>query len=184
MTVSTLETYGDRKTSSIFHYHDLRTFSPLSISAQRASFITGTKVSSMKLSFKSRAQRSFKPMAITFRIGSIVRFRFHDWSLQGKVCFGGYRSGKYCQGFSVRRIHITPLNTSAIISRSSRTSLCIRLFTIAWVLTVILLLIIGLRNLWFPPVTICMELCTWVSVSLDVDGITCCNGGTCQNHVC
>jgi hypothetical protein len=66
----------------------------------------------MKHSFKSRPPRSFKSFATAFRIDSIVPLRTHDWNRRWQVWYGGYRSGRSCQGAPVRRIHKIPLSTS------------------------------------------------------------------------
>jgi hypothetical protein len=112
MPVSTLEAYGDRKTSAVCNCHDLPPFAPLRISNPWAPFFAGTKVPSMIYSFKSKSPRSFKSLAVAFGVDPIVPFRTHDWNRRWQVWYGEYRSGRYCQGAPVRRIHKIPLSTS------------------------------------------------------------------------
>jgi len=112
MRASTCDAYGERKTSAVCHCHDLRTFAPLGLSHPWPPFLATTKVPSMKHSLRSRSPRSLRSWASSWRMRSMTPSATHFWKRRWQVWYGGYRSGRSCQGAPVRRIHSAPLSTS------------------------------------------------------------------------
>ena len=112
MRASTCDAYGDRKTSAVCHCHDLRTFAPLGLSHPKAPFFAITKVPSMKHSWRSRPPRSLRSWASARKIVSITLIPTQRWYRRWQVWYGGYRSGRSCQGAPVLSIQSTPFSTS------------------------------------------------------------------------
>lgn len=111
MRTSTCCAYGDRKTSTVCHCHEFRTFAPLGLSHLSPPFLAPTKVPSIKPSLTSIPPRSYRSCAKPCRSCSITPNRTHRWKRRWQVVWGGYRSGKSCHCAPVRRIHKTPFNT-------------------------------------------------------------------------
>jgi hypothetical protein len=111
MRASTCDAYGERKTSAVCHCHDLRTFAPLGLSHPWPPFLATTKVPSIKHSLRSRSPRSLRSWASSWRMRSMTPSATHFWNRRWQVWYGGYRSGRSCQGAPVRRIHSTPSST-------------------------------------------------------------------------
>src|ERR671914_1274641 len=105
-------TSGERKTRAVCHCHELRTFAPLGLSHLPPPFLATMKVPSMKHSERSRPPRSLRSWAKALRIPSRVPSRTQFWKRRWQVWYGGYRSGKSCQGAPVRSTQSTPLSTS------------------------------------------------------------------------
>ena len=116
MWVSTRDAYGDRKTSTVCHCHELRTLAPLGFPNTWAPFFAGAKLPSIKHSVKSSLPRSLRSRAKASSIVSMTPALSHSWKRRWQVWYGGYRSGKSFQGAPVRRTH-------SIASRISRDDL-------------------------------------------------------------
>jgi len=116
MRRSTRNAYGERKTITVCHCHDLRTLAPLGFPNTWAPFFAGAKVPSMKHSVRSSFPRSLRSVASASRIRSITPASFHSWKRRWQVWYGGYRSGISFHGAPVRRTQRIP----SIISREDR----------------------------------------------------------------
>ena len=108
---STCCAYGDWKTMTVCHCHELRTFAPLGFSHLFAPFLAPTKVPSTKHSLTSIPPRSCKSVARAARTRSKVPSRTHCWKRRCTVVCGGYRSGKSFHGAPVLSIHSTASST-------------------------------------------------------------------------
>jgi len=111
MRRSTLDAYGDRKTSAVCDCHDLRTLAPLGFPNTRAPFFAEAKVPSTKHSVKSIPPRSRKSRARLSMIRLITLALTHCWNRRWHVWYGGYRSGRSCHGAPVLIIQRIPLRT-------------------------------------------------------------------------
>jgi hypothetical protein len=103
--------YGERKTKTVYHCQQLRAFAPLGRSNAFAPFFAAIKVPSIKHSNKSKPPLMHKSSANAFRTCPITPTLAHCWNLRWHVWYGGYLSGRSCQGAPVRKIHKTPFNT-------------------------------------------------------------------------
>jgi hypothetical protein len=112
MRRSALLVYGDRKTSTVCNCHDFRTLSPFGLTNTESPFLAAMKVPSIKHSLRSSLPRFFMSSASALRIFSKAPHLTHSWKRRWQVWYGGYLSGKSCQGAPVRRTHKTPLNIS------------------------------------------------------------------------
>jgi hypothetical protein len=108
-------TQGERKTKTVCHCHELRTFAPLGRSHTSAPFFATTKVPSMKHSDRSSLPRSFRSRANASRVRSNVPSCTQRWNRRWQVWYGGYRSGRSAHWALVRRIHKMPFNTSRLL---------------------------------------------------------------------
>ena len=111
---SALGVYGDRKTSAVCHCHELRTFAPLGLADLAPPFLAATNVPSMKHSLRSSPPRSYRSSASAWRICAKLPSDTHRWNRRWQVWYGGYRSGRSCQGAPVRSIHRIPSNTARL----------------------------------------------------------------------
>jgi hypothetical protein len=109
---STLNGYGDRKTSAICHCHELCTLAPLGFSHPAAPFFAMTKLPSMKHSVKSSLPRSLTSFTRARNTFSKTPAWTHSWKRRWQVWYGGYRSGKSCQRAPVRKIQRIPFRIS------------------------------------------------------------------------
>lgn len=105
---------GERKTRTVCHCHDFRTFAPLGLANTRPPFFATTKVPSMKHSLTSSPPLSLRSLAKASSTPRMVPSRTQAWKRRWQVWYGGYLSGRSCQGAPVRRIHNTPLSTSRL----------------------------------------------------------------------
>ena len=108
-------TSGERKTSTVCHCHELRTFAPLGRSHACAPFFATTKVPSIKHSLRSNLPRSLRSCARASKTRSYVPSRTQRWNRRWHVWYGGYRSGRSAHWAPVRRIHKMPFNTSRLL---------------------------------------------------------------------
>jgi hypothetical protein len=115
MRRSTLNVYGEWKTSSVCNHHDLCTLAPLGLSNAAAPFFATTKVPSMKHSDKSMSARSSKSRANACSTLSSTPERTHCWYRRWHVWYGGYLGGKSIQGAPVRSIQRMPSSTSLLL---------------------------------------------------------------------
>jgi hypothetical protein len=105
---------GEWKTSIVCHHHELRAFTPLSLTDCVPPFLAVTKVPSMKHSPKSTSPRSRRSRARASSTPRSVPSLDHCWNLLWQVWYGGNLSGKSCHRAPERRIHNTPLMTSRV----------------------------------------------------------------------
>lgn len=103
---------GDRKTSAVCHCHELRALAPLGLSNVPSPFLAAMNVPSMKHSERSSPPLSLRSWANALRTRSIVPSRTQFWNRLWQVWYGGYRSGRSCQGAPVLSTHKMPFNTS------------------------------------------------------------------------
>ena len=115
MRRSTLNVYGEWKTSSICNHHDLCTLAPLGLSDTTAPFFATTKVPSMKHSDKLISPRSSKSRAKACSTRSSTPERTHAWKRRWHVWYGGYRLGRSIQGAPVLNTHKMPSSTSLLL---------------------------------------------------------------------
>jgi hypothetical protein len=108
-------TSGERKTKTVCHCHELRTFAPLGRSHTPAPFLATTKVPSIKHSERSSLPRSFRSRASASKMRSYVLSCTHRWNRRWQVWYGGYRSGRSAHWAPVLRIHRIPFNTSRLL---------------------------------------------------------------------
>ena len=118
--------YGDRKTRAVCHCHELRTLAPLGLSNLSPPFLADMNVPSMKHSLKSKPPLSRKSSATVCKTLSREPSFTHLWKRRWQVWYGGYRSGRSCQGAPVLSIHNMPLRTSRL-ERQGRPRLSARL---------------------------------------------------------
>lgn len=111
---SALGVYGDRKTRAVCHCHELRALAPLGFSNLFPPFLADMKVPSMKHSLKSRPPRSRKSSARACKTFSSEPSFTHLWKRRWQVWYGGYRSGRSCQGAPVLSTQRMPLRTSRL----------------------------------------------------------------------
>src|SRR5918998_2491626 len=71
--------YGERKTRSVCHRHELRTLAPLGLSHRSSPFFAPTKVPPMKHSERSRPPRSFRSSANARRASASTPSWVHRW---------------------------------------------------------------------------------------------------------
>lgn len=107
---------GERKTKTVCHCHELRTFAPLGFSNSEAPFLATTKVPSIKHSVKSRPPRECKSSAKASSTRLSVPSLLHCWKRRWQVWYGGNLPGKSHHRAPDRSIQSTPF----ITSRSSR----------------------------------------------------------------
>src|SRR5581483_2503352 len=103
---------GDRKTSSVCHCHELRTFAPLGLSHFAPPFLATINVPSMKHSDKSNSPRVRRSSAKVSKRRSSLPSLTHCWNRRWQVWYGGNLSGKSHQRAPERRIQSTPFKTS------------------------------------------------------------------------
>src|SRR5207249_4312641 len=94
----------DRKTRTVCHCHDLRTFAPFSGAHTKPPFFATTKVASTKHSDKSSLPRLRRSSASAVRMRLKTPARDHSWCRRWQVAGDGYRSGTSRQCAPVRRI--------------------------------------------------------------------------------
>jgi hypothetical protein len=95
---STFNVYGEWKRRAVCNCHDFRTFAPLGLSNAEPPFFATTNVPSMKHSDRSISPRSSRSRASACSTLSNTPERTQIWNLRWQVWYGGYRSGKSCQG--------------------------------------------------------------------------------------
>jgi hypothetical protein len=103
---------GEWKTRRVCHRHELRAFTPLSLSHFCAPFLATINVPSIKHSERSSSPRVRKSSARTSSTWRSVPSRDHCWNRRWHVWYGGNLSGKSCQRAPLRRIQSTPFITS------------------------------------------------------------------------
>jgi hypothetical protein len=108
-------TRGERKTKTVCHGHELRTFAPLSFPHASAPFLATTKVPSIKHSDRSSLPRPLRSRANASRIRSYVPSWTQRWNRRWHVWYGGYRSGRSAHWAPLRKTHKIPLSTSRLL---------------------------------------------------------------------
>jgi hypothetical protein len=104
---------GEWKTS-IGHHHELRAFTPLSLTDCTPPFLAVTNVPSMKHSERSMSPRSCRSRAKASKTLRNVPSLDHCWKRRWQVWYGGKRSGKSCHRAPDLRIQRTPFITSRV----------------------------------------------------------------------
>ena len=119
MRRSGLRVDGDRKTSAVCHYHELRTCAPLGFSDFAAPFLATINVPSIKHSYRSNSPRVRRSSAKVSNMRSSRPSLTHCRKRRRQVWYGGNLSGKSHQRAPERRIQSTPFK----ISRAQRCGL-------------------------------------------------------------
>ncbi len=116
---------GEWKTSIVCHHHELRAFTPLSLTDPAPPFLAVTNVPSIKHSPKLTSPRSRRSSAKASSTRRSVPSLDHCWNLRWQVRYGGDLSGKSCHRAPDLRIQSTPSSTSRV-SRHGRPRLSSR----------------------------------------------------------
>ena len=114
MRRSTGHVDGERKTMAVADRHDFAALTASSRADGGAPFFAELKLASMKASLRSSLPRSRRSSASPWSTRSRTPVRCHTWKRRWHVWYGGYRTGRSCQGAPVRSTHNTPCSTARV----------------------------------------------------------------------